>query len=150
MVISVDVEINVPAIVKKTDAFLSDEDLMLAIHNEYARLMEPYVPFDSGTLAQTTEITSESVRYAVPYAHYMYEGEIYGDNIPIIEDGMIVGWFSRPGEKKHPTGRPIEYDTTKHPLATSHWDKAMLEANRDTFIAIVQQLVERRARQIYG
>ena len=55
----------------------------------------PYVPMDTGMLDQTVDITPDYVHYKVPYAHKMWDG-----------DGL-------------------NFSKDKHPLATSHWEKAM-------------------------
>ena len=94
----------------------------------------PYVPFDEGILAGSantaTEIGSGEVVYDTPYARYQFYGEIYGPNIPIVENGVIVGYRSPP--EKHPTGRPLQYNTDKNPLAGSHWfDRAMADHSED-------------------
>ena len=90
-----------------------------------------YVPFDSGTLANSaygaTQIGSGKIVYPGPYAHYQYYGEVYGPNIPVFDDdsGTPTRFFSRPGEKKHPTGRPLHYKTDVNPLAGSFWFERM-------------------------
>ncbi len=105
----------------------------LGIYNTLAKKCDPYVPMQEGTLAQTVDVTPDGVTYNQPYARYQYYGEVYGPNIPIIENGIIVGWFSPPNQKKHPTGRSINYSKEKHPLATSFWDKAMMRDHGDEF-----------------
>lgn len=127
-----------------------DENTMLQVHNLFAKMCDPYVPMETGTLAQTTEITSEGVTYKQPYAHYQYVGQVYGPNIPIIENGVITGWFSPPGQKKHPTGTLINYSKEAHPLATSYWDKAMYRDNKDKFDSEVKEILVRRYRDLYG
>ena len=127
---------------------LIDDTTMLQIHNEFARMMDPYVPFktDLGNM----QVTPEYVRYDTPYAHYDYVGEVYGLNIPIIENGIIVGWFSLPDEdtgKKHPTGRRLQFSK---PQASDHWDKAMLADKREEFVKEVENILRERARQLYG
>jgi hypothetical protein len=97
----------------------------------------PYVPFDEGALAGSantaTEIGSGEVVYDQPYAHYQYYGEIWGPNIPIVENGVIVGYRSPP--EKHPTGRQLNFDNSREkngPLAGSHWfDRAMADHAKD-------------------
>ena len=90
-----------------------------------------YVPWDSGVLGKSaygaTQIGSGKVVYPGPYAHYMYYGEVYGPNIPVFEDdsGIPTRFFSRPGQKKHPTGRAIQYKTDVNPLAGSFWFERM-------------------------
>lgn len=94
----------------------------------------PYVPFDEGILAGSantaTEIGSGEIIYDTPYARYQYYGEVYGPNIPIVENGTITGYFSPP--EKYPTGEKIQYKQDKHPLAGSHWfDRAMADHSKD-------------------
>ena len=94
----------------------------------------PYVPFAEGTLAGSantaTEIGSGEVVYDTPYARYLWYGEVYGPNIPIVENGAIVGYWSPP--EKHPTGRKLEYSTDLNPLAGSHWcERAMADHKKE-------------------
>ncbi len=94
----------------------------------------PYLPFDEGVLAGSantaTKIGSGEVIYDTPYARYQYYGEVYGPNIPIVENGVVVGYWSPP--EKHPTGRQLQYNTDKNPLAGSHWfDRAMADHSED-------------------
>lgn len=130
---------------------LKDDNVMYQIHNLFFKMCDPYVPMSEGILAHTNvEVTKDSVRYGQPYAHYMYMGEVYGPNIPIKEDGIIVGWFSPPGKKKHPTGRAINYDKEKHPLATKEWDKAMMRDKGDVFLKQVEEILLQRCKELYG
>lgn len=99
---------------------LIDDKVMLEIHNLYAKMMDPYVPFLEGPLSQTVEVTPESVNYTQPYAHYQYEG--------------------------------LEFNHTLdyHPLATAHWDEAMLRDKEDEFKRQVEDILKRRAKELYG
>ena len=91
----------------------------------------PYCPFDTGLLANSaysaTVIGSGMVVYPGPYARYLYYGEVYGPNIPVFEDdsGVPTRWFSPPGQKKHPTGRALQFKTDLNPLAGSVWFERM-------------------------
>lgn len=93
------------------------------------RFMEPYTPFRNGFLEKSatlgTVIGSGEIHQIAPYARYLYYGEVYGPNIPVVENGQIVGYFSLKGKKKQPTGRQMEYDTTKHPQAGKMWFERM-------------------------
>lgn len=153
----VKIEIDSTAIDNRLKA-CADEKAMLAIHDLLAKMCDPYVPYgETGLLSTQIEITPEYVRYFAglgdgdSYAHYQYTGEVYGPNIPIIENGIIVGWRSPPGKgSKHPTGRRIQYSKNVHPQATDHWDKAMMREHGDEFIAQVKEILIRRARELYG
>lgn len=129
---------------------LIDDVTMLRVHNLFAKMCDPYVPMDEGVLAQTTEITPEYVHYNQPYAHYQYTGIVYAPNIPIIKDGVIVGWFSPPNQPKTPTDRMLQYNTEKHPLATREWDKAMMNDKSEEFCQMVKDLLTRRWYELYG
>lgn len=94
----------------------------------------PYCPWDSGVLARSaygaTVIGRGEVVYPGPYAHYQYYGEVYGPNIPVFEDssGVPTRFFSPPGQKKHPTGRALDYSKSQAsngPLAGSFWFERM-------------------------
>ena len=145
----VDVFIDEVAIRHKLEALI-DDSTKAAIHNLLAKMCDPYVPFADGTLSTNLEINSKYVRYISPYAHYQYTGEVYGPNIPIIENGQIVGWFSIPGKTKHPTGEKLTYSGDVHPQATDHWDQAMMREHGDEFTEQVKQILIRRAHQLYG
>lgn len=94
----------------------------------------PYCPWDTGTLAKSaygaTTIGRGRVVYPGPYAHYLYYGEVYGPNIPVFEDGSgePTRFFSPPGQKKHPTGRKLDFSKSQYnngPLAGSFWFERM-------------------------
>lgn len=140
---SIDVTVNVNGIAENIENAIDDET-MLAVHDTFAKLIDPWVPFREGALAQDIEVTPDYVRYISPYAHYQYVGMVYGPNIPIYENGDIVGWFSPPGRKKHPTGKPIQYGTELHPLATKEWDKVAMQTQLDNFTESVKAIILRK------
>lgn len=119
-ILKVEAQLNLGELESKFETLCSDETLMLAVHQTLAKDCDPYVPFLTGDLSQTLEITPEYVRYIQPYAHYQYHG---------------VGF-----------NHTLDY----HPLATAEWDQAMLENNKEGFEEEVQQLVLRRYRELYG
>lgn len=102
-----------------------------AIDNAVIRWCEDYTPADTFTLAKSpyaaSDIGSGVIVYPGPYAHYMYMGEVYGPNIPIFDDdsGIPTRYFSRPGDKKNPTGRSLQYKTDRNALAGSFWVERM-------------------------
>ena len=108
------------------------------IDSECMRLMAPYTPMRNGVLMESvklgTVIGSGELRYLSPYARYLYYGEIYGPNIPIYEGEQLVGFFSPPGQKKHPTGRGMSYDTTVHPKAGKLWFERMKADHKDEIL----------------
>ena len=106
---------------------------LLFLANEAKRFMDPYVPAENLALSQNVNLYVEGnagiVHYVSPYAHYQYEGIVYGPNYPIMDGGGIAGWYSP--SHKTPTGKKLNHSRARHPLATSHWDKAMKTARGD-------------------
>lgn len=131
------------ALRKKIES-VNNPTTMLAIHNSLAKRCDPYVPMQTGKLAESgmAHITPEGVTYTTPYARYQYYGQIYGPNIPIRENGEIIGWWSPP--HKRPTGRYMNHSTEMHPLATSFWDKAMLRDHGDEFLKEIKDVLSWR------
>lgn len=106
------------------------------IYNHYYAGLKHYVPMNSsrflsrndgdapGRLRNSVEITANGIKWRTPYAHYVWEGAVYGPNIPIHAKGnskQIVGFYSIPGSTKSPTGKRMKYST---PGTISHWTGA--------------------------
>lgn len=112
--------------------------------NEAKRLMDPYVPAQNLALAQNTRIYLEGERgvieYQSPYAHYQYVGEKYIDPKTGASGFFVegVGWRGRSGVAKVPSGKKLNYNKFRHPLATSHWDEAMMTARKDDLVKAYQ------------
>lgn len=99
-----------------------------------------YVPWETGLLGKSayaaTAIGSGVVVYPGPYAHYQYYGEVYGPNIPIFDDDSDTptGFFSPPGQEKHPTGRELQHKTDTNPLAGPFWFERMKADHVDDIV----------------
>jgi len=108
------------------------------VDSECIRLMGPYTPFVTGVLEKSstlsTVIGSGEVKQNTPYSRYLYYGEVYGPNIPIFENGKLAGFFSPKGQKKHPTGREMKYNTAMHPKAGKLWFKRMVADCKDDIL----------------
>lgn len=87
--------------------FLRSRDVRQNVVNQQiADAIDPYVPYKSGALAKSVNVTPDYIRWGegLPYAHYQHEGIVYGPNIPGLINGQ--GAFRSP-HKKYPTGRPL-------------------------------------------
>ena len=91
---------------------------------QWHRLYKDWVPMKSGTLYQQVTIEPKTITHTAPYAHYAYEGQMYGPNIPITEGARVTGFFSQPNRKKKPTGKALQFSKQFHPKATAKWDQA--------------------------
>lgn len=101
------------------------------LESEIVRQCEPYMPFDTGLLAGSGKSWPKPgggyIKWDGPYAHYQYMGVVYGPNIPIKdEEGDITGWWSPPGQKKHPTGKNLQYSTEHNELSGPRWVERMM------------------------
>lgn len=103
-----------------------------------AKHMDKYVPMRDGNLRKNISVTTNSITYKSPYAHYMYIGKVMGPNIPIKDKvGNIVGWCSPKGKPKHYTGKNIVY----HGKGGSYWDKKMVTAEMQDVVKEVQNYI---------
>lgn len=115
---------------------------------------QDYCPWDTGLLANSpysvTVVGSGEVIYPGPYAHYQYYGEVYGPNI-WNEDQHIKNapspYFSPPGQKKHPTGRELQYDTSTNALAGPYWFERMKADHVDDIVEEAQKAATGRKRR---
>ena len=128
MRISTDITSTVDIVLE--DLARVDDPMRLYANARLAKYCEPYVPMQTGLLVGSARITPEAVTYPGPYAHYQYEGIVYGPNFPIKENGIAVGFFSIPDMPKSPTGRQLNYRRDFHPQATSKWDKAAMAVKK--------------------
>lgn len=110
--------------------------------SEWHRLYRPHVPFKEGVLYRTVNISGGNgegvIEHTAPYAHYIYEGMVYGPNVPISQGGFTVGWFS-PETPKHPTGAMMHYSGQ----GSRHWDEAAEPTKKPLLIQSLQGYVER-------
>lgn len=90
-----------------------------------AKAMDEFVPFDEGNLAKYHIEGSNQIVYDQLYAEYQYYG-IRGDGTHKID--------------------PANRNRSKHPLATSYWDKHMWTAKKDQVIETVQKEIDRGGR----
>lgn len=169
-------DIDTSRIVAKVTEVCNDGYVLRDIHRLLAKMCEDYVPFDTGKLNRATYYDKNGVHYGfrMPYAHYMYEGIVYGPNVPYIVEttnkktGEVtrkLKWSS-PVSPKHPTGNivynqdwvlddngkatPVSRSSPVHPKATAHWDQVMLQEKGEEFSKRAGEIVKRRLRKLNG
>lgn len=133
------VDINIDT--KRIDRNLKEAQKLLNM--QVVADCDPLIPFQQGALRNSVNypqgIYGGEIEYNTPYAHYMYEGEVYGPNIPKKDsEGHIIGWYSPKGKKKHPTGKPITY----HPEGTErgdHWFSRAKEKKLQKWVKLVKE-----------
>ncbi len=126
----------VPEIVKEATG---GDKTLLFMANEAKRLMDPYVPALNMALAQNVRTYVEDghgiVHYLSPYARFQHEGYLMVSRI-------TGSPWARQGESKVQTGRKLVHNKSRHPMATSEWEKAMKAARMDDLTAAVQRYVK--------
>lgn len=110
--------------------------------SEVARFCDPYVPMSPGSgvhmkMQHAISQDGSTLTYPGPYAHYQYEGRAMGPNIPLIQGGQLVGFFSR-GPKRY-TGKTLQYHGA--PMRGPKWDKRMLADKREELTQSIAQYV---------
>lgn len=113
------VAINDKAIQNKIDNLI-DDGTMVAIHNLFAKIVNPWVPMLEGPLSQNLVITPQYVRYLQPYANYQYWG---------------IGF---------------NHTLEPHEKASAMWDQVAMETEMEKFEQGVKDILERRAKELYG
>lgn len=126
----------------KIDTKRIDENIRTAqklLNEQVVADCDPLIPFQQGALRNSVNypqgIYGGEIEYNTPYAHYQYEGIVYGPNIPIRDaQGNITGWYSPP--KKNPTGRKLQYHT---PGTTDHFFEKAKEQHKDDWLRLVKR-----------
>lgn len=122
------IELNSLDEIKKRLGLEPDGKVQQFFTNTCAKHMDKYVPFDTGTLAETVWIDNhpsfgvdtDSITYEQEYAETVY----YGIR----------------------NGKELNYQKDKHKLAGPYWDKRMVSAEMDKVVQEVQDYVNRGAR----
>ena len=87
---------------------LDDKAVRKEINTRVKDAINQFVPMKSGALRKSAIVTHKSISWGrrLKYARYQYGGEVYGPNLPGLENGAPA-WRSRKGATKHPTGREL-------------------------------------------
>ena len=114
--VNIDVSVDDAALQAKLQSLIDDEGVKTEVNQEFARLINPYVPMDTGKLSQDISVDANGVTYHAEYAAKNY----YGDE--------------------------IRHRTDKHPLATAHWDEVAMQTEMDTLTAKAREILVRKAK----
>lgn len=126
----INVSLDLPNIEKYVyDQLIQNEKVRLACSKKLWEFCDPFVPYLSGAMSRVDiDITPDYVEYYARYAvrqYYLHD-----------MDADLAGTTNR---TRHP-----------HKLATSYWDKAMMQIKGDEFVAALQKIFDERARELNG
>lgn len=110
------IEIDELALKRKVEDLIHNEQVMTEVHQQFAKVIDPYVPYDTGYLAHTITVDADCVTYHADYAAKNY----YGTD--------------------------IRHKTDKHPLATAYWDEVAMQSHKDEFAKQVEEIIKRKAK----
>ena len=133
-----DVKIDIPKHIKK----VRSPKMWKFAAQQWHRLYKDYVPMRTGVLYNQVIIKPNLIIHTAPYAHYMYEGRLYGPNYPIVEGGRVVGYFSQRGRPKKPTFRMLKFSKEQHLKATRKWDKAATPTQGPKLVKTMQKYID--------
>ena len=142
---------------KRIIALTKNPAVLRQIAEKAIKLVTPYVPKDSGALQDSAHVIYHEKQVQIvwgdkkigargnateKYAHYQYEGKVYGPNFPIRVKGIIVGWRSPKDKPKHPTGRNLTYTS---PTARAHWTEVIKRGSSEfnELVAYAEPLVKK-------
>ena len=123
---NVRIDLNEPKILKK----VTNDDFGQLAAQTWKSLIDPYTPKDTGLMMSSVRLRPWEIEYIQPWSAYQYYGELYVD--PVTGTGGFLtdrGWMSRPGVKKVPSGKPLNYQKN-NPYATDHWDEKAAQAGQ--------------------
>ena len=130
---------------------IDDPEFHEVINRLIGEKLNQFVPVKTGALRNSMKATKSRIRWGnkdVKYAHYQWAGIVYEPNIPITQNGEIVGFFTPKGTEKWPSD-PIRYLQYTDPMAESEWTDLDLLTQRDydEISADITRLLKRKLRR---
>lgn len=129
---------NVKVKMNSTNRILKDHGLnkdgrvVRHLRDESDRLMNPFIPMDSGMLRRNkTYPNNYSIKYNSPYAKYQY----YGKLMLTKSDSS----WAKKGEKKFETGKKLKYHTSG---TGAKWDKLMMQRRKNELVKDVENYIK--------
>ena len=112
--IKTEVTIDLSDIQGKVNDLTEDDEVMTEVHQAFAKIIDPWIPYDTGRLSKDLTISAEGVTYNAEYAAKQY----YGDE--------------------------FNHKQTVHPLATAHWDEVAMQTEMVALEMQVKEILIRR------
>ena len=143
MKFEVNCNINIPENLAKVE----DDKFWLFGANEYHRLMVPYIPYITGTTAETVQISSEPmcgiIEFLAPQAHYLWEAKL------MVDPNTGSSWAKKDVRKVY-TNIQLDLSHNNHPKATDHWNEAANETQLPKLIDAMQDNINMGGLNLNG
>ena len=118
------------------------DDFWRYVAIQWHKHYKDYVPMKTGTLYDRVNYAPKKIIHTEPYAHYMYTGQVYGPNIPVMEGKHVTGYFSIPNRPKKRTGKALKFSDQFHPKASAKWDKAAKATELPKLVSEIQRHID--------
>lgn len=139
--IEIEMEIDMPHTLARLDEAFDAAELKVAV--QIMKDARSFVPARSMTLANSAHVIGNHIIYPGKYARYVYMGKAMVDSEtgrgPFYIDG--VGYRFRKGAHLVATDRNLQYSTSPHPKATSHWMEAAKEEHMEKWKRVIKKAV---------
>lgn len=109
---------------------------------QWHRMYKDFVPMKTGILYNQVDYAPKTITHTASYAHYLYEGQVYGPNIPVMEGKRVTGYFSIPNRAKKPTGKALNFSKQFHPKASAKWDQAAKPTQLPKLVQEIQRHID--------
>lgn len=113
-IIKTNVVVDMSSITDKVNGLLNDATVMTEVHREFANIIDPWVPYDTGNLSKDITVDASGVTYNADYAAKQYYGT------------------------------ELHHNKEKHPLATAYWDQVAMQTEKEALAAKVKDILIRR------
>lgn len=97
---------------------------------------EPFVPAQTKSLVDRTQVVDSSVVYPGPYARLLYNGKL------MIDPDTGSAW-ARKGATKIVTGKDLDIKKDVHSQAQAHWFEASKAQNMEKWERVAGRVVNR-------
>lgn len=108
------IEVDYSDLKESLENIKSDKEFMTEVQQEFADVVNPYVPYDTGNLSEDITVDETGVTYNAEYADKQYYGEEFHHN------------------------------TEHHPLATARWDEVAMQTQQEELESRIVDLLEKR------
>jgi hypothetical protein len=136
--------------VKNIIALTKNPAILKQIGEEAIRLLEPYIPEDTGNLIDKGHVVYHEkqvqLSWGTKYASYQFNGKIYGPNF-LIKKGKLAGqWRSPKNKPKYDTGRTLNYTKS---TARPHWTDEVKPggAEFEKLVAFAEPLIKKEVQK---
>ena len=97
---------------------------------------EPFVPAQTKSLVNRTQVVDGQIIYPGPYARFLYNGKL------MVDPDTGSSWALK-GATKVVTGKDLNIKTTVHGKAQSHWFEASKAQNMEKWERVAGRAVDR-------